>query len=56
MSTELTDREIIAKFRADKKSRQDYMKKRNVWKRLMIQKAEAKGIEVSDEEVKIEMS
>jgi len=48
---DLTDEQIVIKFKKEKASRKVYMTHRRIWGELMIKKAESKGLVVSDNEV-----
>lgn len=52
---ELTDQEIILRYKKEKVRRRNYMTKRRIWGELMIKKAELKGLTVTDNEVTNEL-
>jgi len=52
---ELTDQEIILRYKKEKVRRRNYMTKRRIWGELMIKKAELKGLTVTDDEVTNEL-
>lgn len=56
LEMKLKEYELMKKKEGEKKDKQKlYNEKRRVWMNLMIEKAEAKGIVVTDEEVAAEL-
>ena len=55
MSTQLTDAQIIQKYKKEKEKRASYMLKRRIWSELMVKKAKEAKIEVTDAEVQAEI-
>ena len=53
--TELTDAQIIVKYKEEQLKRYTYSVKRRIWSELMIVKAEAAELTVSDAEVLAEL-
>ena len=52
----LTDEQIIQKYKEEKAKRKVYMTKRRIWTDLMVKKAKAKGLVVTDKEVQDELN
>ena len=52
---QMTDAEAAAAYRKEQAKRYEYAVKRRIWQELMVKKAKAQGIEVSDEEVLAEL-
>lgn len=53
---ELSDNEIIAKWKAEQRKRHDYAQFRRVKQELIVKKAHAAGLTVSDDEVDDEIA